>query len=233
MTKFNLRSFLSFFFTVFVFLPLAWSQSLQERSRDLLNLPKRPTIAQVSEVLKLQGMPASDYSQLINFFPEVDYDAVGGSLLSAFQSDFSKVVAQLEYAFPGAVFLGLGRDSAILVDALDAFYSHLGQAGRSKLIEASGNSFSQNPSDETIVKFLANYGLDLDKLEQSRPIVIFDGTRYNTNSQSRVIMAAIYRVAASKGIDPKKLVKKSELHQHLLQRLSILSKESHHFDSRK
>lgn len=170
---------------------------------DLVHRRARPTVQEIVSTLGQQNLVTQK-----NPLPVVDYNLVGGSLLTAFYTSLPRVIAQFEKAYPGAIYLGLGRDSALLSDAIDAFYLGLGQSGRSKMLGASGGTFNNNPTDETIVAFLEGYGFSLDNIANARPFVIFDGTRFNPTSQSRRIMSAIYRVAAKRGIDLKTLVRK-------------------------
>jgi hypothetical protein len=101
------------------------------------------------------------------------------------------VIAQMERAYPGAVWAPLGRDAVALGDALDAFYQSLGETGRVSRLNASRASFGYtSPSD--IVQFLESAGLDLNPGSQARPFIVFDFTGMSSTSQSTQVMRAGY-----------------------------------------
>lgn len=115
------------------------------------------------------------------------------SLLGTARERAPGVIAAFEKAFPGATYAALGRDAAFLGDILDAFYGGLGQK-RVVRVGASGQSLTGN--EEAIVEFLRPLGLDLARLDELPPFVMFDQTRYRETSQSQTYLRAVTRVCA-------------------------------------
>lgn len=167
---------------------------------DLLTLGHRPTVSEFLEAH--DGVLPAQNPYTLN-----DYNQVGASLLNSYKGQLANIIAQFEKAFPGATYVGLGRDSALLVDALDAFYLNLGQKKRAVHFNASGSTF-QRVSSETIVNYTKQLGLDFSRINEIPPFVFFDGTRFSISSQSRQLMRAIYLDAAAHSISPKDLIYK-------------------------
>ena len=111
-------------------------------------------------------------------------------LLGHIRETLPKTIAHLEKAHPGATYAALGRDVVQMSDALEAYYSSIGQPHRSVRIDASTPSFTGN--DKDIVSFVEQTTpLDYAKLHE-RPFVVYDNTRYGASSQSRELMHALY-----------------------------------------
>lgn len=166
----------------------------------LLKKPLRPT---VSEFLEAYGgaLPAQNPYEL------VDYNRLGKSLLDEYKERLPSMIAQFEKAFPGGTYVGLGRDSALLTDALDAFYLSRGQQGRAIHFNASTSTF-QSVSVETFIEYTRQLGFDFKNFKEQPPFIFFDGTHYNGSSQSNKIMRMLYSAAIGQGATPADLVYK-------------------------
>ena len=171
----------------------------------LLKQVDRPTLAQMKKAMRAaygNKMPTE------NPFGEASY-VKGESTLIA------DMVAQLEHAFPGGQWLPLGRDAVLIADALDGFYTSIGQTGRVRRLDMSGNSLPHyrdaNPRTHEedrpmIYGFLKSNGLDLEHLEGKPPYVMIDVTSYRSDSQSTQLMRSVYRTwTKDLGRDPKAL----------------------------
>lgn len=153
---------------------------------DLLDQHARPTIEQINSV---EPLPA-------------DGDAI---INSQIMKDMPKIIAAFEKAFPGATFYELGRDAVYMGDILDAFYTSIGQPGRIKRLDASNTSFS--PDDEITYQFLKSSGIDVSKIHEGYPIVVFDTTSFSHRggigssgaSQSVLVIRSAYRAYVEAG----------------------------------
>lgn len=179
-----------------------WLHASEDGVRQLLSMENRPTIADMKRHL-------SPWPRKNPFKGRDNYGRI-----ARFSDDFPTVIVNFERAFPGATFAGLGRDSALIGDLLDAFYRSIGQVGRVVRLNASGGSF-HGASQGTLVSFMKSAGLDLENIGEAPPFIIFDQTSYsrwyNQMSQSRALVYAGYQTYARMGGDPKDLVRKFNL----------------------
>lgn len=184
-------------FSKSILLALATTQTLwaidTEKVNKVLKLVDRPTIQDVMDMLD------GDLSQS-HFNPN-------NSLMQKYQRDFAKIIVLMEMAYPGATFVGMGRDSSQLVNALDAFYLARGQKGRVLNLWASGGTI-RSASQDQLNQALEQLGMDLNQFRNKPPFILFDTTYYNTRSQSKVVMRAVYSKAHNLGISLAELAKK-------------------------
>lgn len=186
----------SFFRKSFAFVTLAlalsplcsFADELDPRIERLLSMPSRPT---VEDVLEIYGEVGKNPMKVAPY----DYYGSGGSyepLDSFVVTEVPKFIAALELVYPGAVYGGLGRDSARMVDLMDAFYLRLGQPGRAIRLNASGDSLRRSNSQQ-YVQFLESNGVSLDpKQTHFAPVIIFDATNFygGGGSQSTMLLLA-------------------------------------------
>lgn len=182
-----IKSFFTRILAVLFFLsPGALSFAINSpKLQTLLQQLERPTINQVYEVI--EG----------NFNNLPFYDA--NALVNTYETLLPGLIASLERGFPGATWVGMGRDSALLVNALDAFYQARGQKGRALHLWASGDTIG-SASPQQLVKALQQLGMDLPNAEHSPPFILFDATHFNGSSQSNLVLRAIYGEAHRLGI---------------------------------
>ncbi len=176
------------------------AESMREKIWNMLQMENKPTL---EEFLVLLGNykgpnPFKDYSSRSR---KTDLENV------------AKIITKFEKAYPGATWYGLGRDVYLLNDAMDAFYTYIGQPGRVKRLHASQQSFLSSVSDDKYVyEFMKTNGIDLDKIDQLPPQIIFDTTSYGNSSyrlsQSRHLMRAIYNKWEKMGRQAKDLFRK-------------------------
>ncbi len=198
MKKFVLNHFSKFFLLISIGV-LAEPDNLSDRVQYLLTMHARPTIAQVERALDPWPMilPLSE-PQLQNSsltVAEVQMVALARNIVS------------LEKAYPGGRYAFLGRDSVQIGQAIDAFYRSIGQPDRVVLLNASGNSI-YGTNHVTLLNFLRSNGLDPRTIDNDHPFVIIDNTNYNTNSQSRELLASFYEEYVAQGGNLKNLIQK-------------------------
>jgi hypothetical protein len=181
----------------------AFSQDEQQLSR-LLSQPGRPTVADVKTLL--ETLPALQEPKFGNTSSNKDH-----SLEQRIYSEGARVIAQLEYLFPGATIAPLGRDAAILGDIVDAFYQSIGQQGRVQRLNASTSSFKNDPNGTLALEFLKSNGLNLDRDYQGPPFIIFDRTSYSANSQTTQLINAGYRAYAAEHGEVESLLRRFNL----------------------
>ena len=149
---------------------------------DLVQQDMRPTIADVLRetpgVLSLKPISVPDADPRLKVIP----------------TDAPKMIAELEFAFPGAIWAPLGRDSAFLADVLEAYYISRGMPGRVVRLNASTPSFANGMTFE----FLTTNGLKLDANGRpTRPFILIDATSWRGTvdspvSQIRQLVASVY-----------------------------------------
>lgn len=179
---------------------LSFADENHERiKKDLLSLQRRPSVEKVLNAFD------GDLPAIAN--PSVSQN--GGFWTEVIKARMPRAIAELEYAYPGAVWAALGRDAVAIIDVLEAFYLSVGQADRVTRIEASTATF--NSSEAEFIKMLEQLGLPKDqKLEEMRPFIILDRTTYKVNSQSTTLISYIYRHYLDKKVvaSPNDLFKK-------------------------
>lgn len=142
------------------------SAAIEQNIRDLLRQPTRPTIAQVISLIPQEQSP----------FPLSDSWRFAEHSLGM----VARAIAQMEKAYPGAVWYILGRDAYLLGDFFDAYYTYLGQSGRVVRLPASAPSFDPFlANDQPVVEFMKTYGLDFTTILEGPPRIIIDFTSYS------------------------------------------------------
>lgn len=161
-----------------------FAQELDPRIERLLAMPSRPTVEEVLEIYGEVGknpMTAEAYGYVTD---NPNYPPAEAFI----RAEVPKFIAAFELVYPGAVYAGLGRDSARMVDLLNAFYLRLGQPGRAIRLNASGNSLRRS-NKEGYVRFLMSNGVSLDPKQTSfAPVVIFDATNFKSGGRSQSTM---------------------------------------------
>lgn len=175
------------------------ADELDPRIEKLLVMPSRPTVTEIFEIYGKVGRT--------NPMSAGSYGYTGRDPYTSFDDRFvvetmPRFIAAFERVYPGATYGGLGRDSARVVDILDAFYLQIGQPGRAIRLNASGNSLRASTSGE-LVKFLESNGASLNpKNTKFTPLVIFDATSFNEDGGSQstsLLQAALQKWKRNRG----------------------------------
>jgi hypothetical protein len=175
----------------------AWAGPVDE----LLAMEHRPTIADLKD--KLQPWPAQN-----PFHSAAEPARPAGDIV---RDSGPQIIAALEFAYPGAIWAPLGRDSAAAGDALDAFYQSIGQADRVSRLNASTNAL-KNADHATLIRFLESAGLNLDpQAPNARPFIMLDTTSYKATSQSTRLLEAGYQEWIKRGGNPADLFRRFNL----------------------
>ena len=185
-----LKTLFTFIFALLLASPLA-SADIE----NLLNSPTRPTIADIKREMK---------GQEISLDRTEDYQRLD-DILSA----TAHLIAELEWAYPGAIYMPLGRDVVLIGDVVDAFYHAYGQPERVKRLNASGQSLRKQ-SGEMIARFVQSSGVDIKNLTKGPSYIFFDGSNYSLpdKSQSTLILSSVYDAYLRQGGQAKDLVDK-------------------------
>jgi hypothetical protein len=180
------------FFRITVLLALAiipLSDLLAETVEQILAMKEIPNMEVIerssSNIYEREGIPIS--GKRLNF----------EHWLSVIVSGGPKFVAQLEYAYPGATFAFMGRDTQALAGLVEAFYLSIGQKdrvvrlGMSKgtILDSEGNLAV---SDFQIVKFLKSNGFSFDHIEKAPPFILVDTVSTGGGTQGRTLLDAAY-----------------------------------------
>lgn len=171
---------------------------LDPRIEKLLAMSSRPTVEQVLEIYGEVGKANPMRGQPYGYTGVETYRSFNRSYI---MENVPRLIAAFEHVYPGAVYGGLGRDSARLTDLLNAFYLSLGQPGRAIRLNASGNSLRASSSEEK-VRFLESNGVSLDPAATDFvPLVIFDATGFSArgSSQTTSLLQAAVEVWARNG----------------------------------
>lgn len=174
-----------------ILLALSIVTAAQPARADLSTLmarPTRPTIADIEPVTE-ESIPPAGRTTFVSTLPRV-----------------AKLIAELEWAYPGAVYMPLGRDVVLIGDAIDAFYRAHGQPGRVARLNASGQSLHVPP--DLIARWVESSGVDIGNLADSPGYVVFDGSSYKESSQSVKILSAVYAEYGRRGGRPSDLTDK-------------------------
>ena len=163
---------------------------------DLLNSRTRPTMAEVEREVALQShFPAIVNLNVVTYLTSESHYRL-----------IAQAIAELEWVFPDAIFMPLGRDVVAIGDVMDAFYHAHGQYGRVKRLDASGQSLRN--SGHLIVRFIESSGVDLNNLRAGPTYVFFDASSYGFGSQSTTILRAVYDEYRARGGDATDLPSK-------------------------
>lgn len=108
-----------------------------------------------------------------------------------------RLIADFEKMYPGATFVGMGRDSAFVSDFLDAFYQELGQQNRVQLANVGRYSFKD---PELLSDYFIQLGFNTHPDKNTPFFVPFDATNFQNNSQSfQLISALLERCRLTRG----------------------------------
>lgn len=171
---------------------------LDPRIEKLLLMRSRPTVEQVLETYGEVGRANPMRGQPYGYTGTEPYRT---NTRAYIMQRVPRLIAAFELVYPGAVYGGLGRDSARLVDLLSAFYLNLGQRDRAIRLNASGDSLRASSSEQK-VRFLESNGVSLDPAETNfAPLIIFDATGFSPRggSQSTSLLQAAVEVWARNG----------------------------------
>lgn len=154
----------------------------------LINQTRRPVMAELLAVFK--GRFPRRNPMLRYGYERSD------EFMQTLQEELPRIIARFERVYPGARYAGLGRDSAHLVDLMDAFYLGRGQSGRAVRINASGGGI-HGAELPVLADMLESLGASLDpEARKFVPLVVFDATNFiaDGGSQStRLMQAALDR----------------------------------------
>lgn len=164
---------------VLSFAVLLFASEVFAYSGTLLKRPDRPTIADLEREFPLAQFPENPFCPRSR-----DYLYTEEAL--------ALYIAELEWAYPGAIYMPLGRDIVILGDALDAFYHMHGYPGRVIRLNASGQSL--RGQEHLIYRWVQSSGVDFEKIKDSPGYVITDYSNYYLphGSQSTLILTEVY-----------------------------------------
>ena len=157
---------------VLLFSSMAFAEA--KTIKQLLEQSTRPTIDELALAL---GANIKD-----NPFPYVSYNQLGKDQLKEIDAKLPMIIVELERAFPGAIYAGVGRDMALLTDALQAFYTSIGQKDRVIHVPLSAESFEsevdgqmKKAAPELIYTFINQLpGVDLEHIESGKGLVFLD-----------------------------------------------------------
>jgi hypothetical protein len=155
-----------------------------------------------------------------NYKPGANIPRVTGrfnppKFLEAIKKDAPLLIAQLEYAYPGAKFVFMGRDTQLLADVLDAFYLSIGQKDRVVKLGVSKPTLA-NLDNSQVMKYLEYYGLNLKTIEKNPSFILVDTVSSGetidgiliSGRQGRSLLQTIYSEWIKAGNDAKKLLSK-------------------------
>lgn len=177
-----------------LFVVLAALLSATASAKSLLEQRTRPTVEDVEKHYPFSQYPQNPFGEN-SFLFDYDLRAV------------ARYIAELEWAYPGAIYMPLGRDLVLAGDVIDAFYRAHGQPGRVKRLNASGPSLAV--SKESIMAFIESSGVDFSDPDSPMHVIV-DRSAYclPACSQSTKILNAIIKVYAKRGGDPADLADK-------------------------
>lgn len=170
----NLKYRYAYAYSLFVLLHLFSASVSANALTALLNQPSKPTMKQIRDAMIETGQ----------YQPTSGQQLIGAGV--------PQMIALMDFAYPGAIYMPLGRDGARWGDLLDAFFLSIGQEGRVRRIELSGNSFSGN-DDQMVAEYITQLGFDAKNIENSRPMVLIDRTGYGEGSQSTRVVSGVYK----------------------------------------
>lgn len=174
--------------TVLMLAQLTFANTAFER---FAQQPERPSMAELLGAVKngtLELKSPTDVVRNLNAVMQVKRVA--------------RIIAAFEKAYPGLTYAFLGRDSAFLADAVEAFYLSRGEIGRVVRLNASGDSI-YGTKPELLMLFLRQSGFHPTAHGLERPYIIIDRTSYGSGSQSRRLLHAGYTGLLAAGVDPK------------------------------
>jgi hypothetical protein len=152
---------------------------------DLLEWKTRPTVSDLLAVINPLEAP--------NPFKLRQADA----LVDAVVTEGTKIIADLEHAFPGHRWAPLGRDTSVASDILESYSIIYDLKGQVVRVHASGQSFSR---PEQYLGLLQTAGLLDSKGAPVVPFVLLDPTCWNVGGQIRSLTESVYQ--ANPGLNP-------------------------------
>jgi len=163
--------------------------------QKLVNLPHRPTVAEIQKAFAA-GMP-----------PENPFHGQHNAATQNFEGALADIIAEFELAFPGATYAPVGRDVVMIGDMMDAFYTSIGLPGRIKRINASGRTL-EPATDAEVLALLKGSGLDLENIERSPGFILFDDSWYRSTSQMTRLIRIGYDAYKQSGKNPQSIIEK-------------------------
>ena len=166
-------------------------------SQKLLNRPDQPTMAEA--IWEMSQVSEQNASSLPARKSELNPEGT------------QHFVQMAEAAYPGLTFVFLGRDTAPLARAVDAYLIHRGEPNRVVNLPVSRNVFA-NLSETQIVEMLLQQGLRLHLTEDTKPFIFIDRTDFDQGrpkvSQVTELLSAIYKAFTKFQISPQLYLKK-------------------------
>jgi len=189
----------------------AWG-AVNAKVDKLFDSPSRPTVSDLMEAFDGQ-LPAKNP---FSFNPSLTWSNAGRVFRPTEQefknlvlNEAPRTIARMEKAFPGAVWISIGRDAATFGDLLDAFYRSMGRNDAVRRLEVSTGSFAMN---DVFLDYLKQLGVPLDPktIETATPVIFFDRTTFGTwrVSQSQQVLQAGYDAYRKAGGNTDDLIRK-------------------------
>ena len=125
-----------------------------------------------------------------------------GTWLEQILKEAPHMIASFEQAFPGATWAFIGRDTALIADVFEMFYSSIGQIDRVVRLQVSKATF-QNASDKELVEYLTQKGA----LVTQHPFILVDVISTGGGQQARSLLSAWYRSRNKEGVPLYQLVR--------------------------
>ncbi len=144
---------------------------------------------------------------LLEEYQVSDLNNYENTRLPVYKSQFSNLIISLEKTFPGGTYAFLGRDTAMVADAVEAFYLSIGQKGRVKRINISTPSL-QGATPQLLAEFLSQEGLKIAPEQySSKTFVLIDSTTFSSKSQSTIIFNSVIEEMLRLGVPSEEILK--------------------------
>lgn len=177
-----------------------------QSQQQLIQQNNRPTVSSI----------LADSQNLEDYYNN-NQTSYAGRRLETFRSYFPRLIVSLEKAYPQGVYSFLGRDMALIADALEAYYQfRLHQDDRISFIPFSTPSLNGS-TPKLITQFLAQIGLNIDPSDKfPRAFVIVDYTSYAASgrnngafpSQARYIFESVVTALKQSGFTGDDIAKR-------------------------
>lgn len=183
-------------------------QSSAATPRALMNMKTWPSTL---DLLELAESPKEEFGNDIEGFEEnlkrtisIFRSSNSDTILTSLDEELPKLIAGLEFNFPGAIFAGVGRDTRLLTEAIAMFYHSIGQPERTSWIPVSTKLVDAS-KDQNLYDLAKQKGLE-KALTENRPYVLFDLVNSNGKQPRRIAQVA-YAKLQGEGLDAAELRK--------------------------
>lgn len=208
------------FFLLFAFSCALSSYADQDISFDevspvdkLSNLDYRPTALEFLEAFNGEIPPINPFLKGDKKLPKsrgyTDNTRSTLKQVQKFVSDnmpvLAEAIANLEFVYPNAIYMPMGRDAAYLADALDFFYTSMGESNKVRRLRASGPTIRALTA-KTGPQFLLSNGFAQEK---DKAYIFIDNTTFSSNSQSRILFNFGTKILLENGVN------KDDIYKHM------------------